>query len=75
MWKIDSDGNAANEFGEWIFFTVSVHKQERGCGGRRHWLGDFKSTDDARDFIRQTVDQLNAEGNQNARRPMDTTSD
>ena len=61
MWKIDSDGNAANEFGEWIFFTVSVLKQAPGCGGHRKHLGDFISTDDAKDFIKEFVDQLNAE--------------
>ena len=61
MWKIDSDGDAYNERGERIFFSVSVLKQERGCGGHRHWLGDFKTVDDAKDFIRQTVAKLNAE--------------
>lgn len=63
MWKIDSDGNAANELGERIFFTVSVLKQAPGCGGHRKNLGDFKSTDEARDFIRKTVDQVNSEEN------------
>ena len=68
MWKIDSDGNAYNERGERIFFSVSVLKQERGCGGHRKHLGDFRSTDDAKAFIRQTVDKLNSEGTQNDRR-------
>ena len=61
MWTIDSDGNAYNERGEWIFFSVSVLKQAPGCGGHRKHLGDFKSTEDAKAFIRQTVTKLNAE--------------
>ena len=70
MWKIDSDGDAYNERGERIFFSVSVLKQERGCGGHHHWLGDFKTVDDAKDFIRQTVTKLNAEETNHERRPM-----
>lgn len=61
MWIINADGTAHNERGERIFFSVSVLKQEHGCGGHRHWLGDFKTVDDAKDFIRQTVTKLNAE--------------
>ena len=102
MWKIDSDGNAYNELGERIYFSVSVNsrhhksctnwlgdfrtveearewlnayiaeefyinvpvlKQAPGCGGHRKNLGDFISTDEARDFIRKTVDQVNSEEN------------
>ena len=58
-WEIDDDGNACNERdGEKIFVSVSV---ERGCGGHRKNLGDFKSTNEARDFIKKLVTKLNAE--------------
>ena len=73
MWKIDSDGTAHNERGERIFFSVSVLKQERGCGGHRKHLGDFISAVDAKDFIRQTVTKLNAEETNHDRRPMAQT--
>lgn len=62
MWRIDDDGNAFNDVtGEQIFVTVSVLKQERGCGGHRKNLGDFKTTYEAEDFIKKLVAKLNAE--------------
>ena len=61
-WEIDDDGNAYNNVtGERIFVTVTVLKQERGCGGYRKNLGDFKTTDEAEDFIKKLVAKLNAE--------------
>ena len=64
-WEIDDDGNAYNNVtGERIFVTVTVLKQERGCGGHRKNLGDFKTTGEAEDFIKKLVDELNAEGTQ-----------
>ncbi|MBR3745608.1 MAG: hypothetical protein IKP64_00360 [Selenomonadaceae bacterium] len=61
MWKIDENGNAYNEHGERIFFSVSVLKQAPGCGGHRKNLGDFKSTDEAEAFIKNLVAKLNEE--------------
>lgn len=62
MWEIDEDGNAFNNVtGERIFATVSVLRQERGCGGHRKNLGDFKTTAEAEAFIQKLVDKLNAE--------------
>ena len=64
-WEIDDDSNAYNNVtGERIFVTVTVLKQERGCGGYRKNLGDFKTTGEAEDFIKKLVDELNAEGTQ-----------
>ena len=62
MWEIDDDGNAFNDVtGERIFVSVSVLKQELGCGGHRKNLCDFKTTYEAEDFIKKLVDKLNAE--------------
>ena len=62
MWRIDDDGNAFNIVtGERIFATASALKQERGCGGHRKNLGDFKTTAEAEAFIQKLVDKLNAE--------------
>ena len=62
MWEVSPEGNAFNDkTGERIFFTASVLKQERGCGGHRKCLGEFKTTREAELFIAELVAKLNAE--------------
>lgn len=64
MWEFDEEGNAINtKSREMIFAVVAVLKQGRTCGGRRENLGEFKTENDAKAFIKKFVTKLNEEGN------------
>ena len=61
MWKINNAGYGYNpKTGETMFVNISVLKQDKGCGGHRHWMGTFVSVEAAQTFIEKKVAELNA---------------
>lgn len=49
MWKLNEDGDAYNERGEIIFSSVGVLCRPRIS--YTNWLGNFKTVEEAREFI------------------------